>query len=994
MPTLFALSDGDISTIGSLNSAAPTIANQGVIGSQLSANRALAASTSYTNNTLVYGIALCLSSVGTVDPGQTLRIRLSTVNYDYDATGLSLGEYSNKFVTTAPQAMVGWVLFKLPAPVSFSAAPPLSVFGPNTVRLMGSAATTPASILVYGPYNNTSQPADIVYLTKALTTGLVTEGRNVSGFLSAANVYICDSVKSENNFNISSNVANSIYIGRGGLFTGTVVVTGLNWAYNQFIHVLDGAVLSANYTTPTITGRIKAADSAIVDLNNVIGFNMLSPGLYNNSTNTGNNIIRYDYLHDITTGYAKFRNTTFWAGVTASNKNTNTSNLSVYNCIFPGKYIHTSTVTATNTISFGVEEGCTLSNVLLTGINCQENALFMNNYSNYNLKASTFEKKIDINNCNFSNSNFSDITFPSNSAFDSVAMSGNSSLPIFNNIIITERKTGINKGDSCSLYLNGLSCISPYFYSLLGSDLNGEINNFLITNSTYGMYDMAFINTSAPLTINGLTAIRAETSILTSQTNYTISTAPNAISAVSPFPGLSSARLSSVNTRIEIDMPRLLSYNDDFTVETWYYPTNARSGTHTIFSVWDQLSTVSTGVGCIFVLSVYSSGQLGLYKGSSSNGAASFVFTTPLSSLVFNNRWYNIVITKSSSIYSLYVDGNFVLSADNQTEFFQPRNSGAYKVYIGARPSSRTAYVDAAIGYTAGAKMSYGVKYNGNFTPSLTPFTVDDGTIINYIPGNSATYSLMPRSFIDLENSKSYYPLIMNDVKLAGNNPLSSNLIDVSNSYFEKLEVNDSDLRTAGKTLVMRNNLDYSAGSYLFNNCLLTNEVADVNSISGYQPYTYRETGVAAQNANGDSNNHYRWTRGGKVSLDTSNTYFDLPTEKLESISNDYYLRSNLKLIPVSQTSTLTGISLTYKTPIGYVSGGSLKLDKNTILGINEAVVIKELTPTNDTWTTITASLSNYRNPLWTQKAYLESYVELIGTNNQLHIAKWQASTI
>jgi hypothetical protein len=392
------------------------------------------------------------------------------------------------------------------------------------------------------------------------------------------------------------------------------------------------------------------------------------------------------------------------------------------------------------------------------------------------------------------------------------------------------------------------------------------------------------------------------------------------------------------------------------------------------------------------------SGELYLSKGLSANGSSSNIMTTPLSSRLFSNRWYNICVTKSSITYSLYVDGYFILSADtpaaNQFEFFQPRNSGAYKIYIGARPNSRTTYVDTCIGYLAGSKMSYGVKYNGNYTPSLIPFTTEPGTIFSYIPGSSATYSLMPRSFIDLENSKSYYPFIMKDVKLAGNNPLSSNLIDISNSYFEKFEMNDSDLRTTGKLLVMNNNIDYSAGSYLFNNCTLTNEVADVNSISGYQPYTYRETGIAVQNGNGDTNNHYRWTRGGKVSLDTSNTYLGLPTEKLESISDEYYLRSNLKLIPVSLASSITGISLTYKTPVGYVSGGSLKLDKNTILGIPEEISIGQLAPTNDVWTTTTVSLSAYRNPLWAQKAYLESYVELIGSNNQLYIAKWQASTI
>ena len=217
MATLFALSDGDISTIGALNSAATTIQNAGVVGSVLSANRALAASTSYTNNTPVRGIALCLSSVGIVLPSDTITIRLSTTNYVYAASGLSPGRYVNSYVTTGSQAMVGWVLFKLPTPTSFTAAPPLSVYGPNSVRLLGLNATTPASILVYGPHNAKAVLADTLYLTKSLNTDFTIENRTVTGsFSGITNVFIGDGVNSSNDFNFqNTNITtnNSLYIG-------------------------------------------------------------------------------------------------------------------------------------------------------------------------------------------------------------------------------------------------------------------------------------------------------------------------------------------------------------------------------------------------------------------------------------------------------------------------------------------------------------------------------------------------------------------------------------------------------------------------------------------------------------------------------------------------------------------------------------------------------------------------------------------------------------
>jgi hypothetical protein len=252
----------------------------------------------------------------------------------------------------------------------------------------------------------------------------------------------------------------------------------------------------------------------------------------------------------------------------------------------------------------------------------------------------------------------------------------------------------------------------------------------------------------------------------------------------------------------------------------------------------------------------------------------------------------------------------------------------------------------------------------------------------------------MPKSFIDIENNKSYYPVTFNKLKFLSNNTLSSSLIDISNSSYEKFAIYDSDLSTYGSPLIMDSDKDYILGSYVFDKCNFINPVVDANTIQGYQPYTYRESGFAVQYANGDSNNNYRWTRGGKVSLDTTTTYNSKPTEKLESISDSFVLKSNLKLIPVSQGSSIKGIKLTYKTPVSYISGGSLKIEKNTILGINEDTVLGQLAPTNDSFATVTMSLSAYNTPFWKQKAYIGAYVELTGNNNQLHIAKWQLATI
>lgn len=994
MATLFALSNGDISTIGSLNSAA-AIGNPGVIGSVLSASRALAATTSYTNNTPVHGIALCLSSVGAILPTDTITIRLSTTNYVYAASGLSPGRYVNSYVTAAPQAMVGWVLFKLPIPTSYSAAPALSVLGPNTVRLMGLNAN-PASILVYGPHNARAVEADTLYLTKSLRTDFTTENRTVNGSFSAiANVHICDGVTSSNDFNFNVNAAqqpNSLYLGKGSIFSGVVTMTARN--IENFIHVLDGAVLSANYATPTITARIKAISSAIVDLSNVKAWSMQEPNIYNYNSDP---LFKWDYLHDITTGYANFNNCTFWAGISCGGNNSNVSNITATNTRFRDKYLFfastgTATLTSTPTNNFFKIKNI-VNNVLFSNLSCDEIMTFKGSFSNLTFKDTMLSKQLNVVNSGFSNSKISNISFSSDSNLElyertnTITLCNNTSLPDFENIALSGRLVGILKADSCPIKVNGLSCLSSYYYSISANNLTGELNNVLLKDSIYGAGDITFNTSNAPLTINGLTAIRTSVNPVTAATS--IGTSVRSLCA--PYPGFTSLLLSSVSDNVTTNnaLPTILTSNDDFTMELWYNPISAKlANDQSLMGFYSYSQTASCQIG----LSITTAGLIKAVKSPSTGGIAAPILTTAIPYELLNNKWQHVALTKASNIYTIYLNGAFAVSASNNTSFanfFKSTN----KIFVGARPEGFT-NLQSLCGYVAGAKLSYGVKYKDEFTPPTIPFITDAGTIFNLTTAFSAQYSVMPRTFIDIENNKSYYPVTFNKLKFLSNNTLSSSLIDISNSSYEKFAINDSDLSTYGSPLITDSDKDYILGSYVFDKCNFINPVVDANTIQGYQPYTYRESGFAVQYANGDSNNNYRWTRGGKVSLDSSAAFEGRSTEKLESISDDFVLKSNLKLIPVSEGSLVKSIKLTYKTPVTYLSGGSLKIEKNTILGINNDSILSQLTPTNDAWTTVTVSLSDYNNPFWNQKSYIQAYVELTGANNQLHIAKWQTSNI
>ena len=739
--------------------------------------------------------------------------------------------------------------------------------------------------------------------------------------------------------------------------------------------------------------RIKAVSGAIVDLTNVVGWSMLPTSGYAYNFNA-NPTFTFDYLHDITTGYAKFDNCTFWKGISCCSLFNNVSNLTATNTLFKGKYFYVNGPRlaimgpVTSDIFFKLGTAVTANNVYFSNISSEEAVTLSGNYNNFNFDNSYIAKELDILRSNFSNSKISNISFSPNSSLDAMFLSGNTNLPEFENILIPGRKTGLTKADSCSIQLNGLSCLSSYYYSFSARDLTGELRNILYKDSTYGAYDMTFKSTTAPLFINGLTAIRASNDILSGINNIGTSVR----SLCSPFSSGTSLLLSSIAARVNTPLPKVLTNNDDLTIETWYLPVSSElAGNQSLITIWDQLSTTAADKGCVLGVFINTAGRIVVNKGSVADGTPTNIITTTLPYDLINTKWYHVALTKISNRYTCYINGKIAGTTTNATELFQPSNPN---VYIGAKPITRTTFGESLSGYVAGAKISYGAKYRDEFIPPTTPFLTEVGTMFNLTTAFSAQYSNMPLSFIDIEDNKTSYPLTFSKLKFLANNTLSSSLIDVSNSTYETFTINDSDLSTYGSPLITNSNNDYIIGSYIFTKCNFINPPINATTILGYQPYTYRESGFAVQYANGDINNNYRWTRGGKVSLDSSAAFEGRSTEKLESISDDFVLKSNLKLIPVSEGSLVKGIKLTYKTPVTYLSGGSLKIEKNTILGINNDSILSQLAPTNDAWTTVTVSLSDYNNPFWNQKSYIQAYVELTGANNQLHIAKWQTSNI
>ena len=519
MATLFALTDGNISTIGSLNSAHATIQNGGTIGSILSSNRALATGTLYNANTPVNAIALCLSSVGTITPTDLITVRLSTTSYTYPASGLSEGRYVNSYSAAAPQAMVGWVVFKLPAPITYSTAPALSVFGPNYVRLLGLNATTPASILIYNTHNAICNASDILYATKALNTDFSVENRNINGSLTANTIYLNDGVTSSNNFTAGAN----IYIGKGGLFTGTGNITGTN----SYCHVLDGATLSSTRSSRSIIFPIKAVSSAIVEIENFD----IGTAKYNVAANP---VVGFDYLHDITTGYAKINNSSIYAGISTSQVNSIVSNLSVTNTNISGRYAWGTTatnfVTATNFIT-------KITNSLFDNIKFDESLVITN-----------------TNNVLFNNLSSKDVRFGGSSAISS-------NFNISNTNVLSSLNTNfISSTATCAVPLSAINFVGLSSYDsvfnintygrLSASSLNFNNTNFINLTAKSAGLSQAIINNNFNLsadTINIFTSSRILSSNFRAPSGLWLST--NVSAASCNF--LVGKILSALDTRLD-----------------------------------------------------------------------------------------------------------------------------------------------------------------------------------------------------------------------------------------------------------------------------------------------------------------------------------------------------------------------------------------------------------------------------------------------------------
>ena len=154
---------------------------------------------------------------------------------------------------------------------------------------------------------------------------------------------------------------------------------------------------------------------------------------------------------------------------------------------------------------------------------------------------------------------------------------------------------------------------------------------------------------------------------------------------------------------------QLVPESGDFTVELWFYTTNASTRMDPYSSY-----TASTGFGII--LSHTSGGMVSTYKGNTiTNASASGQFSA--------NVWNHLAVSRSGTTTKIFINGTAIhTNASDSTDY-----SGTSTLYIGAAGNASLAFS----GYLRDVRFVKGTAvYTSNFTAPTNPLTAITNTTL------------------------------------------------------------------------------------------------------------------------------------------------------------------------------------------------------------------------------------------------------------------------
>lgn len=318
----------------------------------------------------------------------------------------------------------------------------------------------------------------------------------------------------------------------------------------------------------------------------------------------------------------------------------------------------------------------------------------------------------------------------------------------------------VRSGSTITAYVNGTSVgsrastetwtlarcgIGAYTGGLRGYyGFNGNISNFRLT--TTAVYTTTFTPSIAPLT-----AI-TNTQLLTCQSNRFIDNSSNnftpttygspspSVQRFSPFNPTASYSTATIGGSGYFDnasdylTKSSFSLSSDFSIGFWVYSLQADNGYNPIFSLGD--SNTSTG------LEIYCSAEFGLINGGNNKITGSSV--NPL------NQWNYVLLTRSSGVLTLYVNGTQTGSTWSSSTTF----SGT--LYVGAENYG-----------------GVGDYYNGY----MSDFFVNNTTAVSAtVPTAPLTNSTGNYLLLNFTNAGIPDYAMMNDLETVGNAQVSTSV--------------------------------------------------------------------------------------------------------------------------------------------------------------------------------------------------------------------------
>jgi len=331
---------------------------------------------------------------------------------------------------------------------------------------------------------------------------------------------------------------------------------------------------------------------------------------------------------------------------------------------------------------------------------------------------------VDGNSTTYTSATLSDATLPwKNKWAHVVATRQNGYLRLFVNGVLREANTNTTN-------INGTSNTSFGTNSQLGGDLTETyISNFRMcigsvptsystTNTTGGT--TIFTPPTSPLTLTSqgasnvtLLLFQSNRFVDNSPYNFAITTVSSpSIQAFGPFGSISEATPISYSNYFDGtgDYLTLASntafniFNGDMTVECWFYATALANSPHIFAFVQDASNRESI---------YFNSSALTFYS-TSGAGSGNRIATSALSL----NTWYHMALVKSSTTFTLYLNGTSV-GTSTTTQYSTSNQS----LQIGTYSSGGYAG-DNFNGYISNVRVVKGTAvYTTTFTPSTTPLT-------------------------------------------------------------------------------------------------------------------------------------------------------------------------------------------------------------------------------------------------------------------------------